>query len=53
MHTYFNYEFTMVLTVNNPYSIDDATSIIGQTSNSLTFEVLLKDLGTDIESVVM
>ena len=52
MHTYFNCEFTIVLSISNPFHIDNSTQIIGQTSNSLKFECSLSDLGSDLGIVI-
>ena len=52
LHTYFNCEFTIILSIQNPFFIDSLTHIIGQSSNSQKFECSLSDLGSDIESVI-
>jgi hypothetical protein len=40
-----------VLAISNPYSIDETSRVLGQTSNSLKFESLLSELGPEIVSV--
>jgi|LauGreDrversion4_2_1035121.scaffolds.fasta_scaffold106266_2 transcriptional regulator with GAF, ATPase, and Fis domain len=51
-HTYFHCEFTMILTVSFPNTIDEKTMIKGNTSHSQTFEVPLTKLGPHIQSVI-
>jgi hypothetical protein len=34
LHTYFNCEFTIVLNLPNPYSLDDNTKVVGLTSQT-------------------
>lgn len=52
LHTYFNFEFTIVLAMSNPYLIDETSRVKGQMSNSLKFENFLSELGPEIVSVV-
>ena len=52
LHTYFHCEFTMILSVNFPHSIDENTILKGQTSHSISFEVPLSKMGQHIKSVI-
>ena len=53
LHTYFHCEFTMILSVSFPYSVDENTVLKGSTSHSINFEVPLSKMGQHIKSVIM
>ncbi len=52
LHTYFHCEFTMILTVTFPNSVDENTILRGSTSHSLRFEAPLSKMGKHIKSVI-
>jgi hypothetical protein len=52
LHTYFGCEFTIVLTIPNPYSLDDNTKIFGQTSQSQELDLTLGELGVNMQKLV-
>lgn len=48
LHTYFNCEFTIVLNIPNPYSLDDSTKIYGLTTRSQEMDMTLGELGVNM-----
>ena len=52
LHTYFHCEFTMILSVSFPQSVDENTVLKGSTSHSVNFEAPLSKMGQHIHSVI-
>jgi hypothetical protein len=52
LHKYFNYELTIVMDVQNPFSLNEDTLIKGSTSKSNAFETTYKELGKQMKEVV-
>lgn len=52
LHTYFNCEMTIVLSIPNPYNLDDSTRIYGQTSSSQHVDMILGEVGVNMQKVI-
>jgi len=52
LHTYFNCEFTIVLNLPNPYSLDDNTKVVGLTSQTQELDMIMGEIGSNMQKLI-
>ena len=52
LHTYFNCEFTIVLNLPNPYSLDDNTKVVGLTSQTQKLDMIMGEIGANMQKLI-